>query len=72
MPRVKTGIPGLDPLVGDGLAEGSYVLVQGPPGTELATFGVQFVAEGLRSGDSVLVVLASRSEERRVGKECRL
>ena len=60
---VRTGVDGFDPIVGGGLPEGASVILQGPPGNEKDMFGLQFLAEGLRSGDAVLIAVSSTSPE---------
>jgi circadian clock protein KaiC len=44
--RVKTGIKGLDEMLGGGLPEGSVTVVKGPPGTGKTLLGLSFVANG--------------------------
>ncbi len=44
--RAKTGIPGLDEMLGGGLMRGSAVLVKGAPGTGKTTLGLQFLHHG--------------------------
>jgi len=61
--RVRTGVEGFDPIVAGGLPEGSSVVLQGPPGNEKDLFGLQFLAEGLRSGEAIVIVIASQSPE---------
>src|SRR6266545_3551819 len=61
--RVRTGVDGFDPIVGGGLPEGASVILQGPTGNEKDMFGMQFLAEGLRSGEAVLIVVSSMSPE---------
>ncbi|TLZ63942.1 MAG: hypothetical protein E6K13_03990, partial [Methanobacteriota archaeon] len=61
--RVRTGVEGFDPIVGGGVPEGASVVVQGPAGSEKETFGLQFLAEGLRSGEAVVIVISSTSPE---------
>src|SRR2546422_4974818 len=63
MPRLPTGIPGFDAMVQGGLPVGSSVVLQGPPGQEKLRFALIFLAEGLRSGGSGLVVTASQSPD---------
>jgi KaiC/GvpD/RAD55 family RecA-like ATPase len=45
-PRVKTGIPGLDKMLGGGFPKGSSVIVAGESGTGKSTFGLQFIYAG--------------------------
>ncbi|MEO8563857.1 MAG: ATPase domain-containing protein [bacterium] len=53
--RLSTGVPGLDELMGGGIPAGDAVMLAGPTGTGKSTFGMQFAAEGLRRGESVVV-----------------
>ena len=46
MERVKTGISGLDKLLGGGLPKGSFTIVSGGPGTGKTIFGIQFLMTG--------------------------
>src|SRR5256712_12880849 len=50
-------------MVGGGLPVGSSVVLQGPPGQEKLRFALTFLAEGLKSGGSGLVVTASQSPD---------
>src|SRR5881397_1503843 len=59
--RIHSGVPGFDDLVQGGIPAGAVVMVQGLAGREKDAFLFQFVAEGLRSGGSALVVLSSTS-----------
>ena len=45
---VKSGIAGLDTVLGGGIPEKHIVLVTGGPGSGKTTFGLQFVANGAR------------------------
>jgi len=58
--RVKTGIKGFDELIQGGLPEGSAVVLEGPSGVEKDYFASTFIAEGLRAGEAILVVLSSK------------
>ena len=49
--RVKTGVPGLDELLGGGVLEGSTTLLIGPVGSLKSYLGQQFIREGLRTGE---------------------
>ena len=46
--RLRSGIPGLDELLGGGLLKRSVTLVSGSAGVGKSTFGLQFVLEGAR------------------------
>src|SRR5207253_7495335 len=63
MPRLPTGVPGFDAMVQGGLPVGSSVILQGPPGQEKLRFALTFLAEGLKSGGSGLVVVSSQSPD---------
>ena len=58
--RVKTGVKGLDDLIQGGLPAGSAVVLESPSGIEKDCFASEFVMEGLRDGEAVLVVLSSK------------
>jgi circadian clock protein KaiC len=49
--RVRTGIPGLDALLGGGLIEGSANLVVGATGTGKTTLGMQYLYNGIVQHD---------------------
>src|SRR5947208_16596617 len=63
MTRLATGIEGVDAMVQGGLPVGSSVILQGPPGQEKLRFALTFLAEGLKSGGSGLVVVSSQSPD---------
>ena len=46
LPRVKTGVPGLDDLIEGGLPRGSITTLSGDTGCGKTTFGVQFLYAG--------------------------
>jgi len=50
-PRVATGVPGLDDMVGGGFPAGHVVLVTGLPGTGKTCFGLQFLMAGANAGE---------------------
>ncbi len=54
--RVPTGIPGLDRMLGGGLVQGRPYLVTGGTGSGKTLLGLQFLLEGLRRGEEVLLV----------------
>ena len=55
--RLPTGVPGLDKATGGGIPEGDAVMLAGPAGSGKTTFATQFAAEGLRQGESVVIVV---------------
>ncbi len=50
-PRVPTGVPGLDEMLGGGFPRGHVVLVTGLPGTGKTCFGLQFLLAGAAAGE---------------------
>ena len=62
--RVKTGMKGLDALLGGGLPYGRVVIVSGSSGTGKTTFGVQFLYEGARNGEPVLFITLEESRNK--------
>ncbi|MEW6748238.1 MAG: ATPase domain-containing protein [Candidatus Micrarchaeota archaeon] len=44
---VKSGIPGLDDILGGGLLEGSVITLSGPTGSGKSTFAAQFIYNGI-------------------------
>jgi len=63
--KVKTGVPGLDELIGGGFPSGSSVLISGKIGTGKSIFAMQYIANGITDyGDSgVLVSFESSKKE---------
>jgi len=55
--RLGTGVPGLDEAMGGGIPSGDAVMLAGPAGSGKTTFATQFAAEGLRRGESVVIVV---------------
>lgn len=66
--RVPSGLPRLDDLLVGGLPSGGQLLYVGPPfiGKEVAVYS--FLAEGLKRGESAVIVTTSRSPPE-VGEE---
>lgn len=60
--RAATGIAGLDSILGGGLPAGRTYLVQGEPGVGKTTLGMQFLLEGVRSGEKAIYVALSESQ----------
>lgn len=58
-----TGIEGLDTVLGGGLPRRQLCVVQGDPGAGKTTLALQFALAGARSGERVLYVTTSESEE---------
>ncbi len=54
--RIKTGIPGLDSLLGGGFLKGHTILVTGPAGAGKTIFSCQFIWEGLQKGENCMYI----------------
>ncbi|MEP7149835.1 MAG: ATPase domain-containing protein [Acidobacteriota bacterium] len=61
--RISTGIVGLDFILRGGLPKNRLHLIEGSPGTGKTTLGLQFLLEGVRSGDKCLYITLSESKE---------
>ncbi len=61
---IKSGIPGLDKVVGGGFLEGSVVTVSGPTGSGKSTFGMQFLYNGaVKYGETGLYISIEESRQ---------
>jgi circadian clock protein KaiC len=60
---LSIGIPELDKMMGGGILEGDSVLVSGPSGTGKSTLATQFLAEGLRNGESGIAAIFEERPE---------
>ena len=58
---LKTGIPGLDKVLQGGLLKQRFVVVSGVPGTGKTLFGMQFLLEGMKSGEKGLMICTEES-----------
>lgn len=63
IPRVSTGVAGLDDILNGGLPAKRLYLVKGNPGVGKTTLSIQFLLEGLRCGEKVLYITLSETEE---------
>ena len=54
MERVRTGIDGLDEIIGGGVPKGTVTLISGPPGSGKTIFCYQFLYKGIEEGDKCL------------------
>jgi circadian clock protein KaiC len=61
--RLKTGIQGLDNLLGGGLPKGSITLVSGPPGSGKSIFCFQFINEGIKNEEKCLFLTLDKKIE---------
>jgi circadian clock protein KaiC len=61
--RIRTGVAGLDHVLGGGLTPDRVYLVEGQPGTGKTTLALQFLLEGLKRGENGLYVSLSETQE---------
>jgi circadian clock protein KaiC len=61
--RVRSGIPGLDEILGKGLLKRSVTLVSGSAGIGKTTFGLQFMLEGAKRRERGLYVTLEEGPE---------
>jgi len=59
---LKTGIEGLDAILGGGIPEGQIVAVVGSYGTGKTTLGIHFIYEGLKNGESCMILSFDEDE----------
>jgi circadian clock protein KaiC len=63
VPRLATGISGLDNILEGGFPSKRVYLVEGDPGTGKTTLSLQFLMEGARDGEPVLYITLSETRE---------
>ncbi|MDK2795384.1 MAG: hypothetical protein PWQ22_578 [Archaeoglobaceae archaeon] len=61
--KLSTGIEGLDAILGGGIPKGYVVAVIGSYGTGKTTLGLHFIYEGLKNGESCIVLSFDEDEE---------
>jgi circadian clock protein KaiC len=62
LPRISTGNPGLNDVLGGGLDRERLYLYEGRPGTGKTTLALQFLLEGARRGEPALYITLSETE----------
>lgn len=60
--KARTGVDGMDDILGDGLSRGHVFLVEGQPGAGKTTLALQFLMEGARGGERGLYITLSETE----------
>jgi circadian clock protein KaiC len=60
--KAKTGIVGLDDVLGGGLSRGRIFLLEGEPGSGKTTIALQFLLAGSAAGENSLYVTLSETE----------
>src|SRR5688500_9411130 len=61
--RLSIGVPELDKMLGGGILEGDSVLISGPSGTGKSALATQFLAEGVRVGETVIAAIFEERPE---------
>lgn len=61
--KARTGVPGLDDILGGGLTPGHVFLLEGNPGTGKTTIAIRFLLEGAAAGERCLYITLSETEE---------
>jgi circadian clock protein KaiC len=61
--KARTGVPGLDDILGGGLAAGRLFLLEGAPGTGKTTMALRFLLEGAEQGEIGLYVTLSETSD---------
>ncbi len=60
---LKTGVDGLDAILGGGIPEGHIVAVVGMYGTGKTMLGLHFIYEGLKNGETCMIISFDEDEE---------
>ncbi len=66
--RQTTGVPGFDELLGGGFPAGDAIMLAGPTGSGKTTFATQFIAEGIRCGERVVVAVFEEYPEEYIAR----
>jgi circadian clock protein KaiC len=61
--KCPTGIEGLDVILGGGLSEHRFYLIQGDPGVGKTTVGLSFLIEGAKRGEKGLYITLSETQD---------
>jgi KaiC/GvpD/RAD55 family RecA-like ATPase len=61
--RIRSGVSGFDDLIAGGFLPGRLYVLSGPPGSGKTTFTSQFIAEGLRNGESCMYITMHETKE---------
>ena len=59
--RISVGVPVLDEMLGGGLPAGYSLLVVGPSGSGKSILATEFIAEGVRQGETAVVALFEKT-----------
>ncbi|HMG57448.1 MAG TPA: ATPase domain-containing protein [Kofleriaceae bacterium] len=62
-PRRRTGVSGLDDMLGGGIPAGYSVMIVGPSGSGKTVLSTQFVREGIRGGERCVIAVFEKRPE---------
>jgi KaiC domain protein len=62
IPRIDTGVEGLDEMIQGGVPERSLMVVVGAAGTGKTTFGLQFLNQALQQGETTIFITLEESQ----------
>ncbi|WP_297463165.1 ATPase domain-containing protein [Nitrosarchaeum sp.] len=68
---IKTGIPGFESLISNGLKKNSAIIISGPPGSGKTTFGLQFLYSGARDFDEPGVYITMSQNIDEIKNDCK-
>lgn len=60
---IRTGIAGLDEMLGGGITQGHTIVAMGSFGTGKTTFSLNFIHQGLMEGESAIFISLEEDEE---------
>jgi len=63
------GIPGMDEMLGGGLPAGYSILLVGPSGCGKTVFATEFLAEGVRNGETGVIAAFEKSPSQLLGNK---
>ena len=63
LPRISTGNAGLDNILGGGIDPERMYLFEGQPGSGKTTLALEFLLEGVRTGEPTLYITLSETEQ---------
>lgn len=63
LPRISSGVAGLDEILGGGLTPHRLYLLEGTPGTGKTTLALQFLLDGVARGEPALYITLSETAE---------
>ena len=61
--RITSGIPGLDEILNGGVPRKTLLLIEGRPGSGKTTIALQFLLQGVREGETCLLITNAESAQ---------